>query len=137
MLRNPYTFILPQFSNREDFYLQLGVFDDDTGDAIDMASLGWTFQFEIRRAPPRGDLDAFTPWYDEGDQSPIITATNGTGPGFVNIVDVGDLLIWIPESVMKKLHHRTYSAALVANDGTRQFQVFKAMLPIYRGGVTN
>lgn len=137
MNRNPRTLVLPEFSNREDIYLPVGVFDDDTGDPVDMVKLGWTFQFEIRRTGPHGSGDDYGPWYDSSSSTPIITASLGVGKDFVNIVDIGQLLIWISEPNVKKLRHRTYSAALVATDGTRTFQIFKATLPIERGGVTN
>jgi len=138
MNRNPKTLVLPEFSNREDLYLPFGVFDDDTGDPVDMTALGWTFQFEIRRLPPHwaGNIIA-GPWYDDDFPTPIIILALGTGPNFVNVVDVGQGLIWVSESNMVKLRHRTYSAALVGNDGTRQFQLFKATLPMQYGGVTN
>lgn len=139
MNRNPKTLVLPEFSNREDLYLPVAVFDDDTGDPIDMTALGWTFQFEIRRMPPSGSGRNWTgPYYDYDDvATPLIVLALGSGPNAVNVVDVGNLLIWASESEMRKLHHRTYRAALVANDGTRQFQVFNATLPIDFGGVTN
>jgi hypothetical protein len=133
MNRNPKTLVLPEFSNREDIYLPVGVFDDDTGDPVDMAALGWTFQFEIRRTGPHGSGDDYGPWYDGSWPTPIITAALGSG---ITIVAVGQLLIWITEPNVKKLRHRTYSAALVATDGSRTFQIFKATLPIAYGGVT-
>jgi hypothetical protein len=139
MNRNPKTLVLPEFSNREDIYLQFGVFDDDTGDPIDMTALGWTFQFEIRRLPPlwRGP-QWVGPWYDDELPAPLIILALGTGPDAVNVLGVGAGLIWVSESnVRGKLHHRTYQAALVANDGTRQFQLFNATLPMQYGGVTN
>lgn len=137
MNRNPKTLVLPEFSNREDIYLPVGVFDDDTGDPVDMAALGWTFQFEIRRIGPHGSGDDYGPWYDSSSSSPIIRAVLGNGPDAINIVDIGQLLIWIGELNAKKLRHRTYGAALVGTDGSRTFQVFKATLPIDYGGVTN
>jgi hypothetical protein len=137
--RNPKTLVLPEFSNREDLYLPFGVFDDDTGDPVDMTALGWTFQFEIRRMPPRGSGRAWVgPWYDDDDTcTPLIILALGTGPDFVNVVDVGQGLIWVSETNMRKLRHRTYQAALVGSDGTRSFQIFNATLPIDFGGVTN
>ena len=137
MNRNPATLILPQFSNREDLYLPFSVFDDDTGDPVDMTALGWTFQFEVRRAAPGWNGSFYSPWYDEEFPTPLIMAGLGTGPGYVNVVDVGQGLIWIAEANMRNLRHRTYRAALVGNDGTRAFQIFKAFLPIDFGGVTN
>src|SRR5215831_18971071 len=113
MNRNPKTLVLPEFSNREDIYLPFAVFDDDTGNPIDMTALGWTFQFEIRRMPPHWHLSWQGPWYDEDLPTPIIILALGTGPNAVNIVDVGQGLIWVSESTARKLHHRTYRAALV------------------------
>lgn len=138
MNRNPKTLVLPEFSNREDLYLPFAVFDDDLNQPIDMTALGWTFQFEIRPLPPHWQGQDCGPYYD--DQSfpaPVITLALGNGPNAVNIVDVGQGLIWVSEANMRKLRHRTYGAALVGNDGTRAFQIFKATLPIAFGGVTN
>lgn len=139
MNRNPKTFVLPEFSNREDLYLPFGVFDDDTGDPVDMVALGWTFQFEIRRMPPNGSGRGWVgPYYDEDDIArPLIVLALGTGPNAINIVDVGMGVVWASESEMRKLRHRTYRAALFANDGTRQFRLFIATLPNEDGGVTN
>jgi hypothetical protein len=137
MNRNPKTLVLPEFSNREDIYLQFAVIDDDTGDPVDMT--GWTFQFEIRRMPPRSTgVQNVGPWYDEDIPPPLIILALGSGPDAVNVLDVGVGLIWVSEgNVRGKLHHRTYQAALVGNDGTRQFQIFNATLPMQYGGVTN
>lgn len=137
MNRNPRTLVLPEFSNREDLYLSFSVVDDDTGDLVDMTSLGWTFQFEIRRLPPHWSGNWIGPYYDMELPAPIITLALGTGPDAVNVVDVGHGLIWVSEANMRKLCHRTYRAALVGNDGTRAFQIFNATLPIEFGGVTN
>lgn len=137
MNRNPKTLVLPEFSNREDLYLPFAVFDDDTNDPVDMVALGWTFQFEIRRMPPHWNGNSYGPWYDDDFPTPIIILALGAGPNAVNIVDVGQGLIWVSESNVVKLRHRTYRAALTGNDGTRQFQIFNATLPIDYGGVTN
>lgn len=137
MNRNPKTLVLPEFSNREDLYLSFSVFDDDTNDPIDMTTLGWTFQFEIRRMGPRGNITWVGPYYDADVSTPLIILALGTGPDAVNVIDVGQGLIWVSEANMRKLHHRTYQAALVGNDGTRAFQIFNATLPIQYGGVTN
>lgn len=137
MNRNPKTLVLPEFSNREDFYYQFEVFDDDTNDLIDMTALGWTFQFEIRRLPPHGSPGFVGPYYDTSLPAPLIVLALGTGVDAVNVVDVGQGLIWASETNMRKLRHRTYRVALFANDGTRQFAVFRGTLPIDCGGVTN
>jgi hypothetical protein len=139
MNRNPNTLVLPQFSNREDFYYPFQVFDDDTNELVDMTALGWTFQFEVRRLPPRGSGRAWVgPYYDDDDTDrPLIVLALGTGVDSVSILDVGVGLIWISETNMRKLRHRTYRAALVGNDGTRAFEIFNATLPIDCGGVTN
>lgn len=137
MNRNPKTLVLPEFSNREDFYFPFEVFDDDTNELVDMTALGWTFQFEIRRLPPYGSGISYGPWYDTDFPTPIIILALGTGVNAVSIVDVGQGLIWVSEANMRKLRHRTYQAALVGNDGTRAFQIFNATLPIDCGGVTN
>lgn len=136
--RNPNTLVLPQFSNREDFYYPFAVFDDDTNDLIDMTALAWTFQFEIRRLPPFGSGTNYVgPYYDNDLPAPLVTLALGTGKDFVNVVDLGHGLIWVGETSMRKLRHRTYLASLYANDGTRQFEVFQGTLPSKFGGVTN
>ena len=138
MNRNPNTLVLPQFSNREDLYFFFEVFDDDTNQLVDMTALAWAFQFEIRWLPPHGNASNWVgPWYDNDLPAPLITLALGNGVNAVNVVDVGRGLIWASEANMRKLRHRTYQAALVANDGTRAFQIFNGTLPINCGGVTN
>lgn len=137
MNRNPKTFVLPEFSNREDIYIPFGVFDDDTNDPIDMTALAWTFQCEIRRMPPHQSGNSWGPWYDNNFPAPIVILALGTGKDAVNVVDVGAGLVWVGETNARKLYHRTYQLAVVANDGTRQFEIMNATLPIKFGGVTN
>ncbi len=123
------------FSNRADFFLpSLGLFDDDTGDQIDLVALGVTFQFEIRKERP--STDGYVPWFVYGvDEGPLITASLGNG---ISIVDTGIIQILILEAQFRDLTPGTYLAALTAADNqgnTRQ--IFIAKVPVLYGGVTS
>jgi hypothetical protein len=101
-----------------------------------VCQIGCTFQFEIRRGPPRNDGSGYVPWYDFGtpdEIGPLLSAALGTG---VTITDLGYLQILIPESVFRKLNIGTFSANLTAFDGVATRQVFIANLPVLYGGVT-
>lgn len=133
--------LLPPVTNREDLYLPISVFDDDTGQPIDMVALGWTFQFEIRRASPRNAGSGYIDWYDFGTPDncgPLISATLNApaGSGTIIIDDVGYMHVWIPESVMKSIGPGTYQIGMTAFDGTNTKQLFIARLPVLAGGVT-
>jgi hypothetical protein len=133
--------LLPPVSNREDLYLPLSVFDDDTGQPIDMVALGWTFQFEIRRGGPKNTGSGYIPFYDWGtpdDLGPLISATLNApvGAGTIIIDDVGFMHVMIPETLMRTLSSSTYQAAMTATDGFSTRQLFLARLPVLFGGVT-
>lgn len=104
-----------------------------------VVQIGVTFQFEIR-SRMRHHIDGdYSPWWDWGGGSPggvapLISAALGTG---LSVVDIGVLLIQIPETRMRQLRHRSYLAALTVTDSVSTRQVFIADLPILYGGVTN
>jgi hypothetical protein len=101
-----------------------------------VCQIGSTFQFEIRRGPPRNDGSGYVPWYDFGtpdDQGPLLSAALGTG---VTIVDIGFLQVLIPESKFRQLNIGTFMASLTMFDGVATRQVYLANLPVLYGGVT-
>ena len=98
--------------------------------------IGSTFQFEIRRGPPRNDGSGYIPWYDFGTpdaQGALIKAALGTG---ITIADLGIIIIAIPETIIRQLATGTFGAYLTAFDGVNTRQIFIASLPVLYGGVT-
>ena len=101
-----------------------------------VCQIGCTFQFEIRRGPPRNDGSGYVPWYDFGtpdEIGPLLSAALGTG---VTITDIGYLQVLIPEPTFRKLAIGTFTANLTLFDGVATRQVFIANLPVLYGGVT-
>ena len=107
--------------------------------------IGLTFQFEIRCQAPAGAAGLmggsdYAPAYDYGgvtyspyDGPPVLTAGLGTG---VSIIDIGYYQILIPESLTRRLTHKTYQAALTITNSVDTRQVFIGKLPELSGGVT-
>lgn len=109
-------------------------YNSNTGTLV--SQIGNTFQFEIRRGPPRNDGSGYVPWYDfgtPGDIGAVIRASLGNG---VMITDLGYLQVLIPEVTFRRLHLGTYHASMTMFDGTNTRQVFIANLPVLYGGVT-
>jgi hypothetical protein len=101
-----------------------------------VCQIGSTFQFEIRRGPPRNDGSGYVPWYDFGtpdEIGPLIAAALGTG---VMITDLGYLQVLIPEATFRQINIGTFTANLTMFDGVATRQVFIANLPVLYGGVT-
>lgn len=101
-----------------------------------VCQIGVTFQFEIRRGPPRNDGSGYVPWYDfgtPGETGALLSAALGTG---VTITDLGFLQVLIPEARFRKLAIGTFTANLTMFDGVATRQVFIASLPVLYGGVT-
>lgn len=103
-----------------------------------VCQIGLTFQFEIRWQDHHRLTDDYSPFYDFGGgapngPAPIISASLGNG---LTIVDLGYLLINIPETKMRTLHHKTYLASLTMTDSVSTRQVLVGKLPILYGGVT-
>lgn len=98
-----------------------------------VAQIGSIFEFEIR-SHHHGDCGGYGGSSGIGGEgSPVISAQLGNG---LSMVDIGRLQIRIPVSIMAKLRHRTYGAALSMFDGADTRQVFIGKLPILNGGVT-
>jgi hypothetical protein len=100
-----------------------------------VCQIGSTFQFEIRRGPPRNDGSGYVPWYDFGtpdDQGPLLSAALGTG---ITIVDIGYLQVLIPAVIFQQLNIGTFMASMTMSDGVATRQVFLANLPVLYGGV--
>lgn len=129
----------PQYTNRESFTQLIGVYDDATGDAIDLS--GCSIQVEIRRDREHGGygFDGYGPNYSIGAHdwcAPILTASIGKG---VDIVDVGIFQLYFSETQFRSLSPGMHSinATLTSADGADTRQLFLGRLPIFFGGVTN
>jgi hypothetical protein len=113
-----------------------------------VCQIGWSFQFEIRIAPPISGSMGYVPWYDLGvypDYGPLISASLGNG---ISLIDVGYIQILIPEAQFKTLGNigvanqptdwgGTFRANLTMTNTQDTRQVFMAKLPVMSGGVTN
>ena len=102
-----------------------------------VVQIGWTYQFEIRRADANRDPGAdYATFYDFGvyPQSPILQSSFANGQ--VSVIDTGTLQILIPESIFKTLKSGTYGACLTMTDSVNTRQPFIGRLPIFWGGVT-
>jgi hypothetical protein len=112
-----------------------------------VCQIGWSFQFEIRIAPPISGTMGYVPWYDLGvypDYGPLISASLGNG---INILDLGMIQISVPEAKFKTLGNigvanqptdwgGTFRANLTMTNTQDTRQVFMARLPVMSGGVT-
>jgi hypothetical protein len=102
-----------------------------------VVQIGHSFQFEIRRLKEDHDFDfAYSSswdWFGTTDYSIVLSASLGNG---LMITGIGQLQIRIPEWQVRKLRHRTYSAALTMTDTQDTRQVFIARLPFQYGGVS-
>lgn len=147
MWENPVLF--PQTSNREGWLQTVQIFDDDTGDLINLLDNNgnalYGVSLEIR--PPRphggGGYSGGNPYYDGYGFQPIIFSQLAQGgPGvvtgvYVSIPDQGTIQIQVPKSQMQKFFStKTYDVFLVlddtANDDGRQ--LFIGRLPVLFGG---
>ena len=101
------------------------------------AQIGMTMEFEIRYSGPRNlNIDDYSAFFYVGQvltSPPLVSAALGTG---ISIIDLGMILIRIPESTMRQFERRSYQAALTMFDGYDTRQIFVAELPIGYGGVT-
>jgi hypothetical protein len=107
-----------------------------------ICQIGSTFQFEIRRGPPRGGAGFDYVWYFDfgtiNTGGPLLTLSLGSSTnGTIYIVDQGVIQLKIPETSFKKLHLATYICGLTMSDSSDTRQVFIAELPVLYGGVTN
>lgn len=98
-----------------------------------VAQIGSAFEFEIRGSHHHHDHGyGISSNIGGGPDGPIIQAQLGN---MLTVIDVGVLQIRIPESVIAKLHHKTYGAAMTMFDGYDTRQIFIGKLPIFNGGV--
>jgi hypothetical protein len=105
--------------------------------------IGLTFQLEVRREKQHPTINDYSPFFDfgggtvSGGAAPLISAALGTG---LSVIDLGFLLINIPETTVRQLASftaRSYIAALTMTDSVSTRQILIARLPILYGGVTN
>ena len=99
--------------------------------------IGVAFEFEIRGHHHHSDgLGGYSESSSDigiDTMTPIITAQLGNG---ITVIGLGVIQIRIPASVMTKLRHRTYGAAMTMFDGYDSRQAFVGRLPIVSGGVS-
>lgn len=131
---NPVYF--PQHTNRESVQQIIGLYDADTGDAIDLDDL--TFVIEVRRTGGGFRTDDSGYAYSSGigtanDYGPMFTLTLGDG---LEVIDTGMVQMSITLDQMRTLDPDTYSIAMTASDGDETRQVFLGMLPVLFGGVS-
>lgn len=147
MWQNPTLF--PQITNHESWVQTAQIFDDDTGDLIDLTdgedNAAYAIALDImppRRAGYSGYVGS-SPWYDWGYGEPVLHAYLAQGSpaqqagNWLSIVDTGTINIQIPVSRMKTLRGTlTYDVFLrledTANDDARQ--VLIGRLPVIFGG---
>lgn len=127
--------IFTQQTNRESFRQVIGLFDADTGDALDLSEL--TFDCEVRPlgvSVQSGYRDGgYANYNDVGIASqPIITLALGAG---LTVLDLGLLEIAITATQMRSLCADTYGIALTASSDDDTRQVFLGRLPVLYGGV--
>jgi hypothetical protein len=97
--------------------------------------VGCAFEFEIRSHHHHADGSGYSESSSDigiDTVSPLITAQLGNG---ITVIGLGVLQIRIPASIMAKLRHRTYGAAMTLFDGYDSRQAFVGKLPIVSGGV--
>lgn len=131
---NPVLF--PQVTNRESVQQIIGLYDADTGEAIDLTDL--TFQLEVRRTGLGSNC--YSAGY--GSSSDIGVSDSYGRPEFtltlddgLEVIDTGMLQMSITVDQMRTLTPDTYSIAMTASNGVDTRQVFLGMLPVLFGGV--
>jgi len=102
-----------------------------------VCQIGVTFQLEIRRSEQLDDWDwGYTTQWAYGTlltDAPLIVASLGNG---LSIIDLGRLLIRLPETTIRKLTHRSYHLNLTCTDSYDTRQLFIGHLPMLYGGVS-
>jgi hypothetical protein len=99
-----------------------------------VCQIGCGFVFEIRgsnSSHPDGYGGASD--IGQGCDAPLIAASLGSG---ITIVDVGRVEVRLAKSLITKLRHKTYSAAMTMSDDEETRQLFVGKLPMLSGGVT-
>lgn len=100
-----------------------------------VCQIGSAFEFEIRGHHHHdGGFGGFSSVGSIGEGGSIIAAQLGN---MLTVVDLGRVEIRIPASLMAKLGHKTYGAAMTMFDGADTRQLFVGKLPIISGGVTS
>lgn len=128
--------LFPQVTNRETFDPVIALYDDETGEPLDLSTIT-TIQVEVRCAGQGAGHFATptVPWYDDGPgATPILSASLGNG---VTVLDIGIFQIAFTETQMRTLRAGTYVIGCTVSDGTVTRQLFIGRLPVLDGGVTN
>src|SRR5581483_884772 len=100
----------PQVTNRESWTQLIGIYDNYTGDAVDLT--GVSIQLEIRRVSGSGGgsyWDGYGPNYSVGAydyNAPILRASIGNG---IDIVDIGIIQVYFSETQFRSLGHGMHS----------------------------
>lgn len=100
--------------------------------------IGMTFDFEIRRAAPRGDAwgwgyNTFPDIGSINDYGPLISAQLGAG---LSIIDIGIVEIGIQASTFQRLRGGTYAIGLIMSDSIATRQIFAGTVPVVQGVVS-
>lgn len=147
MYQNPVLF--PQISNRESWIQTIQIFDDDTGDLINLTdgvgNAAYSVVLEI--LPPRrhGYSGCYSDaaWYDTGCDYAVISETLSQGSAaigsnpVISIVDNGTINIHVPKSYVETLRgHQTWDVFLTLNDDANDDgrQILIGRLPVFFGG---
>ena len=137
MWQNPALF--PAVTNRESVALSFSLYDDDTGELLDLT--GMTFAFEVRRPiPGMGGVigGGYSPYHDIGNydnQGPVLSLSLGSG---ITVPSTGVVQVDITAAQMRVLVPSVYEVGftVTSEDGLDTRQILLGKLPVLFGGVT-
>jgi hypothetical protein len=138
MDQNNVTF--PQITNRESWNWTLAIYDDDTGDLVNLVDGNknplYAITVEISRMPNEGGHGyggPIDPSYYDDWCGPEIVATLAN---YITIPDNGTIAVNIPKAVMSGLRAKSYGVFMTLYDASTDTgrQIFIARLPVLYGG---